>query len=41
MVLIDLKALYGETAKLTLLPEYLDKALWLAGEGKGVVLNGA
>ena len=41
MVVIDLKELYGETAKLSLLPEYLDKALKLAGEGKEVVLTGA
>lgn len=41
MVLIDLKALYGEIAKLTLLLEYLDKALQLAGEGEEVVLTGA
>jgi CRISPR-associated Csx3 family protein len=41
MVLIDLKELYGETAKLSLLPEYLEKALKLAGEGNGVVLTGA
>jgi hypothetical protein len=41
MVLIDLKDLYGETAKLSLLPEYLEKALRLAGEGEEVVLTGA
>jgi hypothetical protein len=38
---IDLKDLYGETAKLSLLPEYLQKALALAGEGDAVVLTGA
>jgi hypothetical protein len=38
LVLIDLKDLYGETAKLSLLPYYLDKALQLAGErGSGTV----
>jgi hypothetical protein len=41
MVLIDLKALYGDTAKLALLPAYLEKALQLAGEGNDVVLTGA
>jgi hypothetical protein len=41
MVLIDLKDLYGETAKLSLLSEYLEKALTLAGEGNEVVLTGA
>jgi hypothetical protein len=41
MVLIDLKTLYGETAKLALLPEYLDSILRLAGEGEEVVLTGA
>ena len=38
---IDLKDLYGETAKLSLLSEYLDKVLELAGEGNEVVLTGA
>lgn len=41
MILINLKELYGETAKLSLLPEYLDTALKLAGEGQEVVLTGA
>lgn len=41
MILIDLKELYGETAKLSLLPEYLEKALKLAGEGNAVGLTGA
>ena len=41
MVVIDLKDLYGDTAKLSLLPEYLDQALRLAGEGEEVVLTGA
>lgn len=38
---IDLKSLYGDTAKLSLLPEYLEKALTLAGEGNEVVLTSA
>ena len=41
MILIDLKALYGETAKLSLLPQYLEQVLALAGEGQEVVLTGA
>lgn len=38
---IELKLLYGETAKLSLLPEYVDAALQLAGEGGEIVLTGA
>ena len=41
MVCIDLEELYGETAKLALLPEYLENALQLAGEGEEVTLTGA
>lgn len=41
MVVLDLKTHYRETAKLSLLPEYLDKALKLTGEGEEVVLTGA
>ncbi len=37
---IDLKDLYGETAKLIDLPTYLDQALALAGEGNDVTLTG-
>lgn len=40
-MIIDLKELYGETAKLSLLPEYLENALNLVGEGNEVVLTGA
>jgi hypothetical protein len=40
-VVIDLKPLYGETAKLAGLPEYMSRALVLAGEGNDVVLTGA
>jgi hypothetical protein len=40
MILIDLKTLYGETAKLSLLPEYLVQVLALAGEGNEVILTG-
>ena len=41
MVVIDLKNLYGETAKLALLSQYVERTLQLAGEGKEVVLTGA
>jgi len=41
VVLIDLKALYGETANLCLLPQYLEHAQRLAGEGNRVILTGA
>ena len=37
---IDLKALYGEQAKLGELPAYLEKVKALAGEGNEVVLTG-
>ncbi len=37
---IDLKALYGEQAKLSELVGYLDEARALAGEGNEVVLTG-
>ncbi len=39
-VTIDVKELYGETAKLDSLQEYLAKALELAGEGNDVTLTG-
>jgi hypothetical protein len=39
-VLIDLKVLYGETARLEELPGYIEKAKELAGEGNEVVLTG-
>ncbi|MGH7962615.1 MAG: hypothetical protein ACRERD_12445 [Candidatus Binatia bacterium] len=41
MLLIELRDLYGETAKLSLLPEYGGKALALASEGNTVILTGA
>lgn len=40
MRIIDLKLLYGETAKLSLLSNYVDEALALAGDGHEVVLTG-
>jgi CRISPR-associated protein Csx3 len=39
-IVLDLKTLYGETAKLNELSVYLTKALELAGEGNEVVLTG-
>lgn len=38
--MIDLKTLYGETAKLADLSAYIDRARSLAGEGNEVVLTG-
>jgi hypothetical protein len=40
MVVIDPKDLYGETAKPSLLPQYPERALNLAGAGLEVVLRG-
>ena len=39
-VVVDLKSLYGEVAKLDELPLYLERAKELAGEGNEVVLTG-
>ena len=39
-IVLDLKTLYGETAKLNELPVYLTKALALAGEGNEILLTG-
>jgi len=39
-VLVDLKELYGETAKLDELSSYIEKAKELAGQGNVVVLTG-
>jgi hypothetical protein len=41
MIIIDIKTIYGETAKLALLPEYEAKAAELAGSGADVALTGA
>lgn len=41
MCTINLKSLYGETAKLSSLPEYTEQAVNMAGEGNEVVLTGA
>jgi hypothetical protein len=39
-IVLDLKMLYGETAKLNELSVYLTKALELAGEGNEIILTG-
>lgn len=41
MITIDIKAIYGETAKLADLPAYEAKAVELAGNGNNVTLTGA
>lgn len=38
--MVDLKALYGEQAKLAELPTYLEQARAISGEGNEVVLTG-
>ena len=40
-VIIDVKNIYGETAKLADMPQYETKAVELAGEVNEVVLTGA
>lgn len=40
-MIIDIKNIYGETAKLADLPQYKAKAVELAGEGNEVILTGA
>ena len=37
---VEVKLLYGEQAKFSELPQYLDRAKELAGEGNDVVLTG-
>lgn len=41
MITIDLKQIYGETAKLGELDAYTQEAIALAGEGNEIVLTGA
>jgi len=41
MIIIDLSSLYKNTAKLSELDVYIQKALQLAGDGNEVVLTGA
>lgn len=38
---IDLSTLYSDNAKLSDLPEYIDKARELSGDGNDVILTGA
>jgi CRISPR-associated protein Csx3 len=40
-VIIDLKAVYGDIAKLDGLPRYVEQILAQAGEGRRVILTGA
>jgi len=40
MVTIDVKTLYGDQARLFLLPEYITQAKSLAGQGNDVILTG-
>jgi len=40
MVIIDVKQIYGDQAKLDQLPEYVDQAKAQAGLGKDIVLTG-
>jgi len=39
-VVIDVKTLYGDTAKLERISDYVNLALAMAGEGKEVVITG-
>ncbi len=41
MITIDLSTFFPETAKLSALDSYTEKAKELAGEGKDIVLTGA
>jgi hypothetical protein len=41
MIVIELNTLYTDTAKLSDLPLYVEKARELAGEGNEIVLTGA
>lgn len=40
-VTINVETLYTGTAKLTNIDEYINQALFLAGEGKDIILTGA
>ena len=40
-IIVDVKLLYGETARLAELPVYVQRAVELAGAGNVVVLTGA
>jgi hypothetical protein len=40
MIIINLSLLFTDTAKLSSLPTYIEKALKQAGEGKKIILTG-
>jgi hypothetical protein len=40
LILIDLDTFYIESAKLSVLPTYIEKALKQAGEGNEIILTG-
>lgn len=40
MILIDLETFYAESAKLSALPTYIEKALKQADEGNEIILTG-
>lgn len=40
MIIIDLDMFYTESAKLSALPTYIEKALKQAGEGNEIILTG-
>jgi len=40
-IIIDLSDLYNENAKLSELPEYINKTMDLAGHGNEIILTGA
>lgn len=41
MIVIDIKEIYGETAKLSLMDEYSKKVVEIAGNGNEIVITGA
>ncbi len=41
MIVIDIKEIYGETAKLSLMDEYTKKVVEIAGNGNEIVITGA
>ncbi len=40
MIVVDLGTFYEESAKLSVLPTYIEKALKQAGEGNEIILTG-
>ncbi len=41
MIVIDIKEIYGETAKLSLMDEYTKKVVEITGNGNEIVITGA